>query len=88
MLAKGEGGEITLGFGCAPEVLLERLEACGQMPLPPYIKRPPQGDAQDRADYQTMFALRPGAVAAPTALKVFEHWFGEKAGVQGVVASD
>jgi S-adenosylmethionine:tRNA ribosyltransferase-isomerase len=67
VLAKGEGGEVTLGFGCAPEVLLERLEACGQMPLPPYIKRPPQGDAQDRADSQTMFAVRPGAVAAPTA---------------------
>jgi S-adenosylmethionine:tRNA ribosyltransferase-isomerase len=67
VLAKGEGGEITLGFGCAPEVLLERLEACGRMPLPPYIRRPPGGDAQDRADYQTMFALRPGAVAAPTA---------------------
>jgi S-adenosylmethionine:tRNA ribosyltransferase-isomerase len=67
VLAKGEGGEITLGFGCAPEVLLERLEASGRMPLPPYIKRPPQGDAQDRSDYQTMFALRPGAVAAPTA---------------------
>jgi hypothetical protein len=29
-----------------------------------------------------------GAVAAPTALKVFEHWFGERAGVQGIVASD
>ncbi|HEX6143981.1 MAG TPA: S-adenosylmethionine:tRNA ribosyltransferase-isomerase, partial [Geminicoccaceae bacterium] len=35
VLAKGEGGEITLGFGCAPEVLLERLEASGRMPLPP-----------------------------------------------------
>ena len=67
VLAKGEGGEITLAFRCAPEVLLERLESSGQMPLPPYIKRPPDGDAQDRADYQTMFALRPGAVAAPTA---------------------
>jgi penicillin-binding protein 2 len=29
-----------------------------------------------------------GSVDAPTALKVFEHWFREKAGVQGVVASD
>ena len=67
VLAKGEGGEITLRFGCGPEVLPERLETCGHMPLPPYIKRPPQGDAQDRTDYQTMFALRPGAVAAPTA---------------------
>jgi S-adenosylmethionine:tRNA ribosyltransferase-isomerase len=67
VLAKGAGGEITLGFACTPEVLLQRLETCGQMPLPPYIRRPPQGDAQDRADYQTMFALRPGAIAAPTA---------------------
>jgi S-adenosylmethionine:tRNA ribosyltransferase-isomerase len=37
------------------------------MPLPPYIRRPPEGDAQDRADYQTMFAARAGAIAAPTA---------------------
>ena len=29
-----------------------------------------------------------GSVAAPAALKVFEHWFGEHAGIQGVVASD
>jgi S-adenosylmethionine:tRNA ribosyltransferase-isomerase len=67
VLARGEGGEITLRFACAPEELLERLETCGQMPLPPYIRRPPQGDAQDRADYQTMFALHAGAIAAPTA---------------------
>jgi S-adenosylmethionine:tRNA ribosyltransferase-isomerase len=67
VLGKGEGGEIILGFPCAPEALLERLERCGQMPLPPYIRRPPEGEAQDRADYQTMFAARAGAVAAPTA---------------------
>jgi S-adenosylmethionine:tRNA ribosyltransferase-isomerase len=35
--------------------------------LPPYIRRAPEGDAHDRADYQTMFARRAGAVAAPTA---------------------
>jgi cell division protein FtsI/penicillin-binding protein 2 len=29
-----------------------------------------------------------GAVAAPAALKLFEYWFQEKAGVQGVVPSD
>ena len=29
-----------------------------------------------------------GTAAAPAALRVFEHWFQEKAGVQGVVASD
>jgi S-adenosylmethionine:tRNA ribosyltransferase-isomerase len=67
VLAKGEGGEITLGFACSPEALLESLGAHGQMPLPPYIKRPPEGDPQDRIDYQTMFAERAGAIAAPTA---------------------
>lgn len=46
------------------EILLERA---GQMPLPPYIagKRPTDDD--DRRDYQTMFAEKDGAVAAPTA---------------------
>ncbi|MGH6898932.1 MAG: tRNA preQ1(34) S-adenosylmethionine ribosyltransferase-isomerase QueA [Geminicoccaceae bacterium] len=67
VLAKGEGGEITLGFACTPGQLLDRLGAYGQMPLPPYIKRAPEGDPRDRADYQTMFALRSGAIAAPTA---------------------
>ena len=37
------------------------------MPLPPYIKRDPAGDPRDRGDYQTIFARRDGAVAAPTA---------------------
>ncbi len=67
VLAKGEDGEVTLAFGAAAGTLLERLEAIGQMPLPPYIKRPKAGDPRDRLDYQTLFARRPGAVAAPTA---------------------
>lgn len=46
------------------EVLLDRA---GQMPLPPYIASRRATDAQDRADYQTMFAREDGAVAAPTA---------------------
>ncbi|PID73215.1 MAG: tRNA preQ1(34) S-adenosylmethionine ribosyltransferase-isomerase QueA [Desulfobacterales bacterium] len=37
----------------------------GEMPIPPYIR--PQGDARDKTDYQTVYASRPGAVAAPTA---------------------
>jgi S-adenosylmethionine:tRNA ribosyltransferase-isomerase len=64
---RGEGGEITLDFGCTDEVLLERLGAVGQMPLPPYIRRPKSGDPADRLDYQTLFARHDGAVAAPTA---------------------
>ncbi len=50
------------------EPLESVLEVCGRVPLPPYIKR--QADEEDGADrdrYQTMFAIQPGAVAAPTA---------------------
>jgi S-adenosylmethionine:tRNA ribosyltransferase-isomerase len=39
--------------------------ACGHMPLPPYIER--QDDVNDQSRYQTVFAQRDGAVAAPTA---------------------
>ncbi len=67
VLARGEGGEITLGFACDEGGLIRQLEAYGAMPLPPYIKRPRGGDPRDRDDYQTLFARRAGAVAAPTA---------------------
>ena len=41
------------------------LEGAGSMPLPPYIKRQPEGEDLER--YQTVFAREKGAVAAPTA---------------------
>jgi S-adenosylmethionine:tRNA ribosyltransferase-isomerase len=61
-----EDGGFTLAFGGEEpvEVLLERA---GTMPLPPYIAGKRATDAADREDYQTMFARRDGAVAAPTA---------------------
>ncbi|MGH6660044.1 MAG: tRNA preQ1(34) S-adenosylmethionine ribosyltransferase-isomerase QueA [Rhodospirillales bacterium] len=65
--AKADGGQVTLRFPLADDELAATLEAHGIMPLPPYIKRGPAGDARDRDDYQTLFAERPGAVAAPTA---------------------
>ena len=59
-------GSWTLHFGGEEpvEVLLERA---GRMPLPPYIAGKRGTDEEDRTDYQTMFAERDGAVAAPTA---------------------
>ncbi len=62
----GADGAVLLQFdGDEPvEVLLERA---GRMPLPPYIASRRPADADDRADYQTMFAKEEGAVAAPTA---------------------
>ncbi len=44
---------------------LEWVEAYGHMPLPPYIER--ADSAMDKERYQTVYATRPGAVAAPTA---------------------
>lgn len=45
------------------------LARVGRAPLPPYLKREPEGEdvARDRERYQTVFARTPGAVAAPTA---------------------
>jgi S-adenosylmethionine:tRNA ribosyltransferase-isomerase len=45
--------------------LREALARAGQLPLPPYIERPPT--AEDEARYQTVYARTPGSVAAPTA---------------------
>ena len=45
--------------------LSSRLEKLGHMPLPPYITR--EDTAADRERYQTVYARKPGAVAAPTA---------------------
>ena len=62
-----EAGEALLAFSVEGAALDAALEAHGTMPLPPYIKRPPGGDAADREAYQTVFAREPGSVAAPTA---------------------
>src|ERR1700727_422307 len=64
---KGDEGEITLSFSFHGPTLDSAIADLGAPPLPPYIasKRPP--DEQDAADYQTMFAVNEGAVAAPTA---------------------
>ncbi|MFA9459495.1 tRNA preQ1(34) S-adenosylmethionine ribosyltransferase-isomerase QueA [Thiohalorhabdus methylotrophus] len=63
---KREGGEVVLEFDRDGAALMAALETHGHMPLPPYI-RGGEDEATDRADYQTRFAAKPGAVAAPTA---------------------
>ena len=65
--AKGEGGEVTLGFAFHGPVLDQAIEERGAMPLPPYIAARRAPDERDRIDYQTMFAQPEGSVAAPTA---------------------
>ncbi|MFL6856673.1 MAG: tRNA preQ1(34) S-adenosylmethionine ribosyltransferase-isomerase QueA [Allosphingosinicella sp.] len=63
---KAADGSVLLSFeGDEPVELL--LARAGRMPLPPYIASKRPADARDQDDYQTMFAAREGAVAAPTA---------------------
>lgn len=64
VLGRGELGLRELRFTGTGN-LLETIAKLGHVPLPPYIARP--DEPADRADYQTVFAQRAGAVAAPTA---------------------
>lgn len=64
VIAHGEFGERTIRFAPVPD-FLARIDRLGHVPLPPYIHRP--DEAGDRDHYQTVFAQRPGSVAAPTA---------------------
>ncbi len=64
VLRQGPRGRLEL---LVPGSGLALLEAAGQVPLPPYIKRPQGPSEDDRRRYQTVYAARPGAVAAPTA---------------------
>ncbi|HUF56597.1 MAG TPA: tRNA preQ1(34) S-adenosylmethionine ribosyltransferase-isomerase QueA [Thermohalobaculum sp.] len=68
-----EAGAADLRFDRAGADLDEALAAAGVMPLPPYIAQRRAADAQDAEDYQTVFAARPGAVAAPTAALHFDE---------------
>jgi S-adenosylmethionine:tRNA ribosyltransferase-isomerase len=60
-----DGGTVTYRFNRAGAELAALIAKEGHIPLPPYMSRP--DDARDRTDYQTVYAAREGAVAAPTA---------------------
>jgi len=72
VLAKGDG-DLTLVFNLAGDDFDAALNAAGAMPLPPYIAAKRASDAQDKVDYQTVFARHAGAVAAPTASLHFDE---------------
>jgi S-adenosylmethionine:tRNA ribosyltransferase-isomerase len=62
---KTADGLVVVRFNRPPGDLITTLARIGHMPLPPYIRRA-DGPA-DQADYQTIYAAKDGAVAAPTA---------------------
>jgi S-adenosylmethionine:tRNA ribosyltransferase-isomerase len=55
------------GVYSGPMPLPRLLEECGEMPLPPYIRRKRDYRPEDRERYQTVYSRTPGSVAAPTA---------------------
>jgi S-adenosylmethionine:tRNA ribosyltransferase-isomerase len=65
-------GRATLAFDCDGPAFDAALAEAGAMPLPPYIASRRAADARDREDYQSVWAARPGAVAAPTASLHFD----------------
>lgn len=67
VIERGEWGEVRVRFDASGDAFRAALVRHGRTPLPPYIKRKGGPDARDSDDYQTIFAAREGAVAAPTA---------------------
>ncbi|RRQ23515.1 tRNA preQ1(34) S-adenosylmethionine ribosyltransferase-isomerase QueA [Guyparkeria sp. SCN-R1] len=74
--------EVKLLASAPMNGMLSWLDQHGHMPLPTYIERP--DDDQDRHDYQTVFARREGAVAAPTAGLHLTEALLERLRAQGV----
>lgn len=79
-----EGDAGILSFNLAGDDFDAALDQAGAMPLPPYIAAKRPADAQDRNDYQTIWAEHSGAVAAPTASLHFEHWLLDDLAALGV----
>src|SRR5216683_5487749 len=83
VLSRGQLGLRTLRFISHNQgSISQHFERLGRVPLPPYIER--ADETFDRERYQTVFAKRPGAVAAPTAGLHFSTEILEKIRTRGV----
>ncbi|MCA0995593.1 tRNA preQ1(34) S-adenosylmethionine ribosyltransferase-isomerase QueA [Alloyangia pacifica] len=79
-----EDGQGLLRFNLTGEDFDAALAEAGAMPLPPYIAAKRAADAQDKEDYQTVWAKNSGAVAAPTASLHFDDALLAALKAQGV----
>jgi S-adenosylmethionine:tRNA ribosyltransferase-isomerase len=83
-VVNGQEGTVTIRFRSQRDVR-RTLEQIGHVPLPPYIKRKPGPELRtDKDRYQTIFATRDGAIAAPTAGLHFTPSLVDKIGRAGV----
>lgn len=76
--------DAVISFDLAGADFDAALAEAGSMPLPPYIAAKRPADDQDKEDYQTVFARRSGAVAAPTASLHFDAPLLEALAARGV----
>lgn len=83
-LTSRKEGQAVLTFNRQGQDFDDALADAGQMPLPPYIAAKRAADAQDKTDYQTVFAKTTGAVAAPTASLHFDAELLERLAEKGV----
>lgn len=87
---RAEDGLVWAAFSLAGKSIsgndfLAALETFGQVPLPPYITRPDKCPSpEDAIRYQTVYASRPGAVAAPTAGLHFTEELDRRLAERGV----
>jgi S-adenosylmethionine:tRNA ribosyltransferase-isomerase len=84
---KREAGEVALLFDHSGADLDAAIAGAGVMPLPPYIAQRRAADDRDREDYQTIFARRLGAVAAPTAALHFDDALMAELSARGVLTA-
>ena len=77
-------GTAALKFNLTGDDFDAALNAAGAMPLPPYIEALRKSDAQDKEDYQTIWAKKTGAVAAPTASLHFDEALMEALAARGI----
>jgi S-adenosylmethionine:tRNA ribosyltransferase-isomerase len=77
-------GGLRLRFNLSGDDFDAALNVAGAMPLPPYIAGKRAPDERDREDYQTIWAARAGAVAAPTASLHFDEALVAALGEAGI----
>lgn len=87
VLEARDDGQGRLRFNLTGDDFDAALDAAGAMPLPPYIASRRPADAQDREDYQTVWARVAGAVAAPTASLHFDADLLHELADKGVTVS-
>jgi len=79
----GRDGDLFIVNFCSDEgTVLDILNKIGHMPLPPYIQREDESFDQER--YQTVYAEKPGAVAAPTAGLHFDEEMLQQLSEKGI----